>query len=129
MYDLEQIVTKPTQITAKSKTLIDHFITNHAKKVTHIDLLPCPLISNHSAPYIYVNVRVNRFVPRHKFITEERPLAESAFIDEHNIRCGWRRRKTRNILNTLLFNCIEARATKAYKDHPSSSTMVERRSD
>ena len=78
MYDLEQIVTKPTQITAKSKTLIDHLITNHANKVAHSDVLPCHLISDHSAPNICANARVTRFVPRYKFIREERYLSESA---------------------------------------------------
>ena len=32
MYNLQQVVTKPTRITPKSKTLIYHFITNYANR-------------------------------------------------------------------------------------------------
>ena len=119
MYDLEQIVTKPTRITAKSKTLIDHFITNHsnhAKKVTHTNVLPCPLISDHSASYICVNARVTRFVPRHTFIREERYLSKSAFIDDvrglpmNTIYGVDDPDEKLEIFNTPLFNCIERHA-------------------
>ena len=54
IYKLHQVVTKPTRIAAKSKTIIDHFITNHANRVTHTNVLPCPLVSDHSALHLCI---------------------------------------------------------------------------
>ena len=73
------MVTKPTRVTATSQTLIDHFITNHLNRITHTDVLPCPLVSDHSAPYVCVNARVTRFLPRYKYIRNERNLQPSQF--------------------------------------------------
>jgi hypothetical protein len=42
------------------------------QQVTHCDVLPTPLISDHDAPYICLNVRVPWFVPRFKMIRNER---------------------------------------------------------
>ena len=61
--NLDQLVTKTTRITPHSTTLIDHIITNMKQQVTHCDVLPAPLISDHDAPYICANVRVPRFLP------------------------------------------------------------------
>lgn len=49
--DLKQLITKPTRTSQHSSTLIDHIITNMPQRVTHTDVLPCPLIGDHDAPY------------------------------------------------------------------------------
>lgn len=78
--NLKQLVTTATRTTLHSAALIDHVITNIPKCVTHSGVLPCPLISDHDAPYVCVNVRVTRFVPRYKFIRRECDFDEKAFI-------------------------------------------------
>ncbi|XP_028409262.1 uncharacterized protein LOC114531856 [Dendronephthya gigantea] len=82
MHNLQQMVTKPTRITVTSRTLIDHFITNDAHKITHTDVIHCPLVSDHSAPYVCVNARVTRFLPRYKYLRDERNYTEAAFVED-----------------------------------------------
>jgi hypothetical protein len=83
--NLEQLVTKPTRTTLHSATLIDHIITNMKQQVTHCDVLPTPLISDHDAPYICLNVRVPRFIPRFKMIMNERCFNADAFIKSFDV--------------------------------------------
>ena len=78
--DLKQLVTKPTRITQHSSTLIDHVIANMPQRVTHVDVLPCPQIGDHDAPYVSVGVRVARFQARYKFIRNERGFDREAFM-------------------------------------------------
>ncbi|CAH3174950.1 unnamed protein product [Porites evermanni] len=40
--NVKQMVTKATRIAKTSKTLIDHIITNAPKRITYIEVLPCP---------------------------------------------------------------------------------------
>ena len=51
-------------------------------RVSHCDVLPCPLISDHDAPYVCVNTRVTRFIPKYKFIRDERNLDMEAFAKD-----------------------------------------------
>ena len=56
-------------ITCKGKKLIDHICSNICKKrILHSDVLPCPTISDHDAPYIIVNIPTNKYEIRYKFI-------------------------------------------------------------
>ena len=64
-FKLTQVIREPTR---QGKTLIDHIATNIPKKVAASGVLPCPEISDHDAPYIIVNIRVTRFIPRFKYI-------------------------------------------------------------
>ena len=48
--------------------------------MSHCDVLPCPLISDHDAPYACVNARFTRFVPRYKYINNERHFDENTFL-------------------------------------------------
>ena len=81
-FNLQQLVKLPTRVTSKSKTLIDHIITNMPSRITHTSVLPCPTISDHDAPYTCVNIRVTRFQPRFKTIRDEKRFNEKAFIDD-----------------------------------------------
>jgi len=71
MFELTQIVKRPTRVTRTSKTLTDHFITNnHPQKVTNTGIILCSIVSDHDAIYACVNVRLPRFQPRYKFIRD-----------------------------------------------------------
>ena len=72
--NLTQQVTKATRTTLHSETLIDHIITNMPRQVTFTEVLPCPHISEHDAPYVCINVRVTHFIPRYKYIRDKRNL-------------------------------------------------------
>ena len=64
-YQLSCHITKPT----RNKKLIDHISSNIWKnKILHSDVLPCPTISDHDAPYIIVNLPTNKYEIRHQFI-------------------------------------------------------------
>ena len=82
MFGLTQIVERPTRATRTSKTLIDHFITNHPQKVTNTDIIPCSIESDHDAIYACVNVRLPRFQPRYKFIRDIRNFNKDVFKED-----------------------------------------------
>ena len=65
-YDLNNNIWKTTRI---GKKLIDHIISNiSANKILHLDVILCPTISDHEAPYITANMPVNKFETRYKYI-------------------------------------------------------------
>ena len=80
--NLEQVITKATRATKSSKTLIDHIVTNLRQRITYSNVLLCPLVSDHDAPYITVNVRVPRYEPRYKFIRNEKQFDETSYVDD-----------------------------------------------
>ena len=80
--NLKQMVSEATRIAKTSKTLIHHIITNTPKCITYTEVLPCPLVSNHDAPYVCVNAWITRYTPRHKFIRNDKQFSETAFIDD-----------------------------------------------
>ena len=51
--NLKQVVTKATRTTKSSQTLVDDVITNLPRRVTHTDVLPCTLVSDHDASYVF----------------------------------------------------------------------------
>ena len=81
---LQQFVSKPTRTTCTqhSSTLIDHIITNIPNQVTHTDVISSLMISDHDARYVCINVRITRFVPRYKFIRNEKNFNADAFIED-----------------------------------------------
>ena len=78
-FKLTQVIREPTR---QGKTLIDHIATNIPKKVAASGVLPCPEISDHDAPYIIVNIRVTRFIPRFKYIRNEKTLNAEQFTTD-----------------------------------------------
>ena len=115
-FNLTQCVAKATRTTLHTKTLIDHIITNMPAQITHCDVLPCLLISDHDAPYACVNARVTRFVPRYKYIRDERNFDENNFlidfetlplslvfsVDDPEVQV--------DILSSLIRECLDRRA-------------------
>ena len=80
MFGLEQIVTKPT--TRTSRTLIDQFITNYPKRISATNVIPTSTVSDHDAPFACINVRVNRYQPRYKYIRNMKTFDEQEFISD-----------------------------------------------
>ena len=79
---LQQLVSKPTRTTQHSSTLVDHIITNIPNQVTHTDIISSLMISDLDARYVCINVRITRFVPRYKFIRNEKNFNADAFIED-----------------------------------------------
>ena len=116
MFELAQIVEQPTRITRTSKTLIDHFITNHPQKVTNTGIIPCSIVSDHDAIYACVNVRLPRFQPRYKFIRDIRNFKENVFKEDFStlplsvISYSDDPDEQLETLNTLISECLERHA-------------------
>ena len=84
MFGLEQIVTKPTRVTRTSRTLIDHIITNYPMRISATDVIPTSIVSDHDALFACINVRVNRYQPRYKYIRNMKTFDEQEFISDLN---------------------------------------------
>ena len=81
-FNLHQLVKIPTRITLKSRTLIDHIITNMPNRIIYTSVLPCPTVIDHDAPSACVNIRVPRFQPRFKMIRDKKRSDDKAFIED-----------------------------------------------
>ena len=66
------------QPTSNGNKTIDHIASNLDHILAKI-VLPCNEISDHDAPYVIVDIRKQRFVPRFKYITRENNIDISAF--------------------------------------------------
>ena len=79
-YQLSCHITKPT---GKDKKLIDHISSNICEnKIFHLDVLPCPTISDHDAPYIIVNIPTNKYEIRYKFIRNLKRFDLETYIND-----------------------------------------------
>ena len=67
-YDLNNDISKSTWIGKKLIGNINIISNIPANKILHSDVLPCPKISDHDAPYIIANMLVNKFETRCKYI-------------------------------------------------------------
>ena len=80
MYQLFCHITKSTH---NSKKLIDHICSNICKKkILHSDVLPCPTISDHDAPYIIVNILTNKYEIHYKFIWNLKQFDLETYIND-----------------------------------------------
>ena len=116
MFELTQIVKQPTHVTRTSKTLIDHFITNHPEKVTNTGIIPCSIVSDHDAIYEWVNLRLPRFQPHYKFLRDIRNFNEDLFIEDFStlplsvISYSDDPDEQLETLNTLISECLQRHA-------------------
>ena len=79
-YQLSCHITKPAR---KGKKLIDHISSSNCKKkIFHSDVLPCPTISDHDAPYVIVNLPTNKYEIRYKFIRNLKLFDLETFITD-----------------------------------------------
>ena len=86
MFGLEQIVTKPTRVTRTSRELIDRIITNNPIRISATDVIPdvipTSIVSDHDVPFSCINVRVNLYQPRFKYIRNMKTFDEQEFISD-----------------------------------------------
>ena len=82
IFNLTQLVDKPTRTTRQSETLIDHIISTCPQRVKFTNVLPCSTISDHDAPYACIDIRVTRFAPRFKYIRNERQFNEESYVED-----------------------------------------------
>ena len=80
VFHLQQMVQEPTRVSRHSSSLIDHVVTNCHNRITHTGILPCSIVSDHDGIFACVNVRVERFKPRYKFIRYMKNFDEQAFV-------------------------------------------------
>ena len=79
-------------------------------------LLPCSTISDHDGLYICINIRVNRFQPRFKLLSNEKQFNEAAFKEDLNMLPFSTVYSVNNpnekldILNTLFRSCLDQHA-------------------
>ncbi len=98
-FKLTQLIKEPTR---KGKPLIDYIATNIPKKIVTTGVLLCPEISDHDAAYIIVNIRVPRFVPRFKYIRNEKNLDIESFVTDFS--------QLPDIFNKLILGCLDNHA-------------------
>lgn len=111
-HGFQQHINQPTRNGDKT---IDHIASN----VNHIladDVIPCDEISDHDAPYVIVNIRKQRFVPRYKFIRRESNIDINAFKGDieklplnlvYSVECP---EEKLNIFNELFVSCLNEHA-------------------
>ena len=78
-YDLHQHVTQPTR---KGKALLDHIWTNIPNRVKVSYLLLCDEVSDHDAPYVFINTKVDYHKKCYKFIRHLRAYDENDYIKD-----------------------------------------------
>ena len=60
----------------------DHIVSSIPNRVTYCSVLPCSTISDHDGPYACINIRVNRFQPRFKWLRNEKQSDKQAFNED-----------------------------------------------
>ena len=114
--NLYQHVTKPTRTMPTSKTLIDHIISNTPNRITYCNVLPCPTISDHDAPYACINIRVPRFQTRYKLLRNEKHFDEAKFKEDlggvpfSTVFCVEEPNEKLDIFNSLFKSCLDRHA-------------------
>ena len=73
--------------------------------------MPCSWISDHDAVYPTVNVRVSKYLPRHKFIHNMKNFDEAACLSP-SIVCGLESIDDKfSVLNSFITDCIDHHAS------------------
>ena len=75
-HNLNQHVKKP-----RKAAILDHIITNSIAKVKNVNVIPCPEVSDHDAPYIILSTKFAPFEPRYKIICDMKNFRQQEFID------------------------------------------------
>ena len=99
-YQLSQVITEPTRVTATTKTLIDVFITNKKESIIHSGVYPMS-ISDHNLIYAVRKISIPRGQPRFvesrnfktfnetKFITDLENAPWPYTKDIQDVNCVW----------------------------------------
>jgi len=126
--NLKQFVTKPTR---KSKTLIDHVISNCNTKLIASDVVFCDEISDHDSPFCILKINKPRYEARHKYIRDERAFVLDNYINDFrqlplNVIYTFDDVSDKiGVMNKLITDCIDRHAPirKVKLTRPSSPWM------
>ena len=75
--NLNQYVKKPTRKTG----ILDHIKTNSIAKVKNVNVIPCPEVSDHDAPYITLLTKFTPYEPRYKITRYMKNFRQQDFAD------------------------------------------------
>ena len=109
-YNLKQHITIPTR---KGTKIIDHIITNlQENKLITTNVLPCPTVSDHDAPYIITNNPGIKFQTRTKYIRNMKHFNIKDYVDEYKLLplalvYSLYPNEQLDTLNNLILECIE----------------------
>ena len=131
-FNLKQHVKQPTR---KSKSLIDHIVSNLEAKLITGDVIECDEISDHDAPFCIFKLTKERYEPRFKYLRNEKTLVMNDYIDDFrqlplNIVYAFDNVSDKvNILNKLITDCIDRHAPirRVKITRPSSPWMKDLR--
>ena len=76
-HNLNQHVKKATRKSA----ILDHIITSSIAKVKNVNVVPCPEVSDHDAPYITLSTKFAPFEPRYQIIRDMKNFRQQDFVD------------------------------------------------
>ena len=112
-FSLKQHLNKPTR---KNKILIDHICSNIPTKVVHSDALHTDEISGHDMPYAILNVKIERYEQRYKYIRSKKDIDVNPYVSDFrelplNLVYAFDEPDDQvTILNKLVLDCIEKHA-------------------
>ena len=114
-YNLKQHVKKPTRQGVKT---IDHIVSNlETEKVLITDVLPCPTVSNHDAPYAIIKITTASFQTRYKYIKNMKNFNTKEYYTDFSTLLFSTVYSFDNpdyqlaMLNKLILDCIDRDAT------------------
>ena len=114
-YNLKQYVKKPTGQIIKT---IDHTVSNlETEKVLTTDVLPCPTVSDHDAPYAIIKIPTALFQTRHKSIRNMKSFNTKEYYTDFSILLFSTVYSFGNphdklaVLNKLILDCIDRHAS------------------
>ena len=110
-YKFKQHITIPT---CKGTKIIDHIITNlQENKLITTNVLPCPTVSDHDAPYIKTNIPGIKFQTRTKYIRNMKHFNIKDYVDDFKtlplalVYSFEDPNEQLDTLNNLILECIE----------------------
>ena len=109
-YNLKQHITIPTR---KGTKIIDHIITNlQENKLITTNVLPCPTVSDHDAPYTITNNPGIKSQTRTKYIRNMKHFNIKDYVDEYKLLplalvYSLYPNEQLDTLNNLILECIE----------------------
>ena len=116
-YNLKQYITIPRHRVAK---IIDHVITNlQENKFIPTNVLPCPTVSDHDAPYIITNIPEIKFQTRTKYIQNMKDFSIKDYVDDFKtlplalVYSFEDPNEQLDTLKNLILECIERHALSA----------------
>ena len=116
----------------KPSVVTDHIITNlQENKLTTTNVLPCPTVSDHDAPYIIANIPRITFQTRTKYIRSMKHFNIKDYVDDFKtlplalVYSFEDLNEQLDTLNNLILKCIERHAplVKTKFRHPPAPWM------